>query len=561
MNKKVLILTLLLIATGLFWHCSEEIHDNAVTFGVKHKKPQIKHLKGAEAKLVMNQLEKKVSKSKLRILGKAGTYARSNEGTIDYSEIMQVKDTLGNTNYTFRIINHPDDSNLVYHNLVVKMSDEDDVKINLLKYTNIYFQESNIFNNQQIESNILITSLSSNDCDPLPIIVNPIQTPNPIGGGGSDAGGGYTGGGSFGGGSTGGTGSNGSINEIATPVFQCNSCSFNANSWDDFKVHTDENGVVYSFTVNLKRQTNSNTTNSGLQTDPCLPDGTIGVLLPDFLIQFYDSLSQEQKTKWDNISNYYFKEKVIYFLASSQNYESAFNHFWQILELHNQNPSFYTYERILSWFLTPREGKDIFSYDEDFWENNNLSFQPQSLPTWNNFNNSFPRVTGSELVELVGGAIKTAYNQYPELSRGYCALKVSRALNYSGIVIPNIISTSGNPGTIQGGDGKYYFLNAKALNKWLKITFGTNPASLSSHFNNNHYHFNSEQGGPNGVNFENLITNIVGLKGIYSMVSTNSNWASGHADLINSDGICLSGCHLSDIPPAPIDFIDIWILN
>ena len=47
---------------------------------------------------------------------------------------------------------------------------------------------------------------------------------------------------------------------------------------------------------------------------------------------------------------------------------------------------------------------------------------------------------------------------------------------------------------------------------------------------------------------------------IYSMVSTNSQWASVHADLINNWD-CVFGCHFYDSPPAPIDYIDIWKLN
>jgi hypothetical protein len=213
------------------------------------------------------------------------------------------------------------------------------------------------------------------------------------------------------------------------------------------------------------------------------------------------------------------------------------------------NPSV-TMAQFQNWFMTPREGKD-WDYDAEFWEDPNLSFEQQELPSWDDFEDAFPTSIGSALVVAIGGSVQQAYNDYPTLSRGYCALKVSRALNYSGITIPQITTTSGKPGTVQGGDGKYYFLNAKALNAWMRETFGTNPE------NPNHHHFTSQQGGTNGGNFPNL---VAGLKGIYSMVSTDSNWASGHADIIENQ-ICLSGCHLSDTPPAPIDYIDIWVLE
>jgi hypothetical protein len=221
------------------------------------------------------------------------------------------------------------------------------------------------------------------------------------------------------------------------------------------------------------------------------------------------------------------------------------------------NNPYVSIEQFKNWFMTSREGKDPLDYDSNFWENPNLSFPQQDLPSWNDFDLTYPRVEGEALVQTVGGAVQAAYNQYPSLSRGYCALKVSRALNYSGINIPQITTTSGNPGTLQGGDGKYYFLNAKALNKWMRETFGTNPLTNSTPYNNSHHHFSANDGGVNGENFPNLVN---GLKGIFSMVSTNPNWASGHADLIE-DGICVFGCHFQDVPPAPIDYIDIWILE
>jgi hypothetical protein len=228
---------------------------------------------------------------------------------------------------------------------------------------------------------------------------------------------------------------------------------------------------------------------------------------------------------------------------------------WSI-NYRNNKPNV-TNEQFQNWFMTPRENIDLLGYDSAYWENPSLTFPQQNLPSWNDYDVAFPRVSGADLVQTVGGAVQTAYNQYPSLSRGYCALKVSRALNYSGVNIPQITTTSGNPGTIQGSDGKYYFLNAKALNKWMRETFGTNPATSTTPLNNNHYNFTATQGGTNGENFPDLVN---GLKGIFSMVSTNPNWASGHADLIE-DGICVSGCHFQDIPPAPIDYIDIWVLN
>ena len=131
-----------------------------------------------------------------------------------------------------------------------------------------------------------------------------------------------------------------------------------------------------------------------------------------------------------------------------------------------------TVEQFKNWFMGKTEGKDFF-YNANYWENPNLTFQQQSLPTWAAFSAAYPNQTSAQLYGVVGGAVAQAQIDHPIETENGCALKVSRALNYSGITIPNIPSTSGNPGTLQGADGKYYFLNAQALIIWMKKTFGT----------------------------------------------------------------------------------------
>ncbi|MDI6048262.1 T6SS effector amidase Tae4 family protein [Flavobacterium sp. XS2P24] len=209
-----------------------------------------------------------------------------------------------------------------------------------------------------------------------------------------------------------------------------------------------------------------------------------------------------------------------------------------------------TWEQFENWYLTSREGNDG-DYDALYWENPNLTFPQQQLPTFQSFDNAYPRVDGASLIQLIGGNVEQAYINNPDDVRGFCALKVSRGLNHSGVNIPNIQTSPNKPGTVLGGDGKYYFLNAKALNAWMRKTFGVNPQ------NPNHIRITASQGGSNGQNYPKL---TAGIKGIYSMVSNDSQWASGHADLINNSN-CVFGCHFYDTPPAPIDYIDIWILN
>jgi hypothetical protein len=89
----------------------------------------------------------------------------------------------------------------------------------------------------------------------------------------------------------------------------------------------------------------------------------------------------------------------------------------------------------------------------------------------------------------------------------------------------------------------------------MRKTFGTNPATSTTPLNTNHYSYNQTQAGVNGVNLPGLLN---GKKGIYSIYSSNFNWATGHADLLNPDATCGNNCHFAD---APIYRLDIWILN
>jgi hypothetical protein len=97
----------------------------------------------------------------------------------------------------------------------------------------------------------------------------------------------------------------------------------------------------------------------------------------------------------------------------------------------------------------------------------------------------------------------------------------------------------------------------------MRETFGTNPSSATTPYNSNHLSYTGVQGGTNGVNYTTLLSNI---KGIFSLVTTetyiNSGGASGHADLIfpsstNNLATCIYGCNFN----LPVERIDVWILN
>ncbi|KUJ57485.1 T6SS effector amidase Tae4 family protein [Chryseobacterium aquaticum] len=262
-------------------------------------------------------------------------------------------------------------------------------------------------------------------------------------------------------------------------------------------------------------------------------------------ISYINTLPMNLKQVIYNTSNQEFLFGLNSYYSSQTNSQQAQNFINWALQYKAENADT-TFQQFENWFMTESEGKDFY-YDENYWEDPNLTFPIQALPSWNAFSSAYPNQTSAQMYGVVGGAVAQAQIDYPIETQNGCALKVSRALNYSGVVIPNI------PGkTLKGADNKNYFLNAKALNAWMRKTFGISPN------NPKHIKLTKLDGGINGKNFPNLIKN---KKGIFSMVSTNPVWSSGHADILYPNGTCKAGCHLQDNPPAPIDYIDIWILN
>ena len=258
------------------------------------------------------------------------------------------------------------------------------------------------------------------------------------------------------------------------------------------------------------------------------------------VINFWDNLTLTEKMILQNYADNGISANG-YFLKPS-----VANFFLWAFPYLIDNPTI-TVEQFENWFMMESEGKDFF-YDANYWENPNLTFQQQSLPTWVAFSAAYPNETSAQLYGVVGGAVAQAQIDHPIETQNGCALKVSRALNYSGITIPNIPSTSGNPGTLQGADGKYYFLNAKSLNIWMRKTFGVSPT------NSKHHHFTAQDGGNKGEDFPDLVKN---KKGIFSMVSNNTKWAYGHADILRLDGSCKAGCYFN----GPVEYIDVWVLD
>lgn len=282
-------------------------------------------------------------------------------------------------------------------------------------------------------------------------------------------------------------------------------------------------------------------------------DPIIGILSPDFnaLELFKNSLTSQQKAFWENQNNIGIVKVLKDYLVDNS-FDTQSKNFvrWAIgyFILHPNTPI----DLFKSWFMGESEGEDGV-YDAEYWENPNLTFPPQNLPSWSAFNSAFPKKNGnhmpsSEVYQLVGGQLYSNHLANQPAYSNACAIRVSRALNYSGVVVPNI------PGqTEKGADNKNYFISAANLNAWMKKVFG-NPTN----------HFTGIQGGAQGVNFPALLAN---KKGIYIMIPKYpAYFASGHADIWNGIS-CNSSCYFNIEQTLPngnsqgVAYINLWQLN
>ena len=130
---------------------------------------------------------------------------------------------------------------------------------------------------------------------------------------------------------------------------------------------------------------------------------------------------------------------------------------------------------------------------------------------------------GPYVYSLAGGAVLAVYNSGPIDYQNACALRVSRALNYSGVNIPQITGQ-----TYKSADNKNYFLSLAKLYNFVKKTFGAGDKILPQSY-----------GGMKGFLFQSKLS---GHKGIYIMQAAYPAQlgALGHCTLFNGFD-CIGG--------------------
>lgn len=239
----------------------------------------IKKLTGKEARETYNILKRKFS-NKLS-LSNFQMRTSSSLPEIDYNTILFVIDSLGVKNYTFKIVNHPDDNYKTFHNLVLT-DNHDEPKATIMKYemTEAFAEEYNAgvktFN--EFKGKIKAISPIADPCDPIEINypIEPIDpiVANPSGGGGAL---GPTPG-SPTGGNTGGSGGTGSTCESVATTFEC-SCGDSYSSLSSYFNSRCGDGSYPGYTLTIVFTYYYYICRIGF--NPCSPDGSIGVIEPE----------------------------------------------------------------------------------------------------------------------------------------------------------------------------------------------------------------------------------------------------------------------------------------
>lgn len=156
---------------------------------------------------------------------------------------------------------------------------------------------------------------------------------------------------------------------------------------------------------------------------------------------------------------------------------------------------------------------------------NEAAHQFAKRPSFDNMSNNYPGdETSEEVYKLIGGKVYQNHLNDPAKYENSCALRLSRALNYSGAEIPYIEGQTGS-----GSDGKWYFYRVSDLKKYLTNTYGS-------------------------VDLTGNASDFANKKGI--ILFQNCGWsnATGHLDLWNGNG-CGNHCYWNQCNDASLWYL------
>jgi hypothetical protein len=86
-----------------------------------------------------------------------------------------------------------------------------------------------------------------------------------------------------------------------------------------------------------------------------------------------------------------------------------------------------------------------------------------AVPRFDELSKNYPTGSDREIKRLIGGRVDAAWIEHT------CAIRLSRAFNYSGLPVP---ADFAGMKVISGADGKHYAFQVRGMQPWLEAKFG-----------------------------------------------------------------------------------------
>lgn len=160
--------------------------------------------------------------------------------------------------------------------------------------------------------------------------------------------------------------------------------------------------------------------------------------------------------------------------------------------------------------------------------------RPKFADMWS----SYPNLPAGDVYRLVGGQAYALYQENPQGYANACALRLSRAFNYSAVPIAK--SAAGYK--VKGADDKQYLLRVRDMITFVRSNFGAPEKAVS----------------PSG---KDVTADFKGLKGILVFSVTGWGDATGHVTLWNGSD-CGDHCYfVHDQPSVSTTLVQFWELK
>lgn len=129
------------------------------------------------------------------------------------------------------------------------------------------------------------------------------------------------------------------------------------------------------------------------------------------------------------------------------------------------------------------------------------------LPTYETMRMMYPNKSAEKVYELIGGNVYELYKSNPSSYQNACALRMSRALNYSGFPI----STGNGYYMAKGEDGLNYLFRVREMIKYINNKFSLPDVTIN---NQNNKITRTDKGSLKSVAYSTMDEAVKELKGI-----------------------------------------------